>query len=79
MAKKISIADQFVEKYTSKEGLGGAFGIGTYLHVYRCLYIDFLINYSFKRFHEVVHLPNTKSQIINAEGWDFGCGIGYSF
>ena len=76
---RINNHSQFVEKYTSKEGLGGIFGIGTYLHVYQCFYIDVLINYSFKRFHEVVYLPNTKSQPINAGGWDFGGGIGYSF
>jgi len=69
----------FVRKHTSKNGLGGVFGAGTYFYFTQHWYVNALIDYSFKRFHGLPHKHNTRSHTLDVGGWDFGAGIGVSF
>ncbi len=69
----------FVKKHSSKNGFGVVFGGGSYVYLTKHLFLNFLIDYSFKEFHDFHHERNTESHSIDISGWDFGGGIGLKF
>ena len=78
----LEIHDQsdFVDRHTKKDGLGGVFGIGTYLHFKEHIFMNVLIDYSFKKFHAFHHeKPNIHNYAFDVSGFDFGVGLGFSF
>jgi len=77
---KIHDESDFVDSHTSKNGLGGVLGFGTYLYLSRHVFLNFLVDYSIKTFHAShPHKPNTEGHSLNVGGWDFGGGIGLRF
>lgn len=69
----------YVHQNNNKNGLGGVVGVGSYLHLTEHFFLNVLIDYSFKTFHDFDHNPATHSNSLNVGGVDFGAGIGMQF
>lgn len=76
---KIHDYSPFVAKHSNKDGFGVVFGGGSYIYLYKHIFLNFLIDYSFKQFFDFHHKPHTQSHSVDVSGWDFGGGIGVKF
>lgn len=69
----------FVKGHSNQDGFGFVFGVGSYIHLYKRMFLNFSIDYSSKQFVDFHYKRHTLSHSIDLSGWDFGGGIGVQF
>lgn len=76
---RIHDRSSFVTRHSNQDGFGVVFGGGSYIYLFKHMFLNFLVDYSFKEFHDFHHKRRTESHTVDVSGWDFGMGLGVKF